>query len=59
MSVPEYVAKYGDLEAGTQLTDVVVALAGRVASKRASGAKLLFYDLHGEGKKVQIMADAR
>jgi len=28
-------------------------------SKRASGAKLLFYDLTGEAKKVQIMADAR
>lgn len=24
-----------------------------------AGAKLLFYDLNGEGKKVQIMADAR
>jgi lysyl-tRNA synthetase class 2 len=27
--------------------------------KRASGAKLVFYDLHGGGKKVQVMADAR
>lgn len=28
-------------------------------SKRASGSKLLFYDLRGEGAKVQVMADAR
>ena len=33
--------------------------AGRIYSKRASGAKLLFYDLKAEGAKVQIMADAR
>jgi len=59
MSIPEYVEKYSSLEAGAQLTDVTVALAGRLSSKRASGAKLLFYDLNGEGKKVQIMADAR
>lgn len=33
--------------------------SGRIYSKRASGAKLLFYDLKAEGAKVQIMADAR
>ena len=27
-------------------------------SKRASGAKLYFYDLRGDGVKVQVMADA-
>jgi lysyl-tRNA synthetase class 2 len=35
------------------------AWPGRINSKRASGAKLVFYDLRSEGKKVQIMADAR
>ncbi len=28
LSVPDYVAKYENLEAGEQLTDVVVSLAG-------------------------------
>lgn len=28
-------------------------------SKRASSSKLFFYDLHGGGAKVQVMADAR
>lgn len=28
-------------------------------TKRASGTKLVFYDLHGDGAKVQVMADAR
>ena len=30
---------------------------GRVMTKRTSSAKLLFYDITGEGAKVQIMAD--
>lgn len=33
--------------------------AGRVYIKRASGAKLLFYDVKGDGAKVQVMADLR
>lgn len=59
ISVPQYVAKYASLEAGTQLTDDSVSIAGRVVTKRASGAKLLFYDIIGEGQKVQVMTDAR
>ena len=32
------------------------AVAGRVHSKRGQG-KLMFYDIHGEGVKIQIMSD--
>lgn len=32
---------------------------GRIHAKRLSGAKLIFYDLRGEGVKIQVMADAR
>lgn len=32
---------------------------GRIHAKRESGAKLIFYDLRGEGVKIQIMANAR
>lgn len=32
---------------------------GRVHAKRLQGPKLIFYDLRGEGTKLQIMADAR
>lgn len=28
-------------------------------NKRSSSAKLYFYDMHGGGAKVQVMADAR
>ena len=33
--------------------------AGRVMRKAFSGARLVFYDLHSDGAKVQVMADAR
>lgn len=36
-----------------------VNLLGRVFAKRESGAHLIFYDLRGEGLKLQVMADAR
>ncbi len=41
------------------LLTVNVCLKGRVHAKRASGAKLLFYDLRGEGVKLQVMANLR
>ncbi|KAJ7749332.1 hypothetical protein DFH07DRAFT_904606 [Mycena maculata] len=58
-SITSYIDTYGaegKVPAGTKLENVTESLAGRVHNIRASGAKLVFYDLHGEGKKVQIMA---
>ncbi|WFC95537.1 lysine--tRNA ligase [Malassezia brasiliensis] len=56
LSLTDFIAKYADkLEPGAQLPDEV-SLAGRLHNMRASGQKLRFYDLHGEGVKVQIMA---
>ncbi|KAJ7770588.1 lysine-tRNA ligase [Mycena metata] len=58
-SITSYIDTYGPegkIPAGTKLENVQESLAGRVHNIRASGAKLVFYDLHGEGKKVQIMA---
>lgn len=55
--LPAFIEKYADaMEAGEQLKDVTVSVAGRVHSKRASGAKLHFYDLRGEGAKIQVMS---
>ncbi|KAK8366135.1 hypothetical protein V6Z11_A02G100900 [Gossypium hirsutum] len=59
MSIIEYINKYGSLANGEHIEDVVVSLAGRIMSKRSSSSKLFFYDLHGDGAKVQVMADAR
>ena len=58
-SLKSYVDTYGvdgKIPAGTKLEGVTESLAGRIHNIRASGAKLKFYDLHGEGTKVQIMA---
>ncbi|CAJ1975890.1 unnamed protein product [Sphenostylis stenocarpa] len=58
MSIDEYIKEYGGLSEGQHLEDVSVSLAGRIMHKRTSGSKLVFYDLHGGGFKVQVMADA-
>lgn len=53
-----YIEKYNHLEPGQVLTDVTQRVAGRIYSKRASGQKLLFYDLRSNMHKIQIMASA-
>ena len=58
ISLPEFIEKYNNLEAMQTLKDVKVTVAGRVHSIRSSGKKLKFYDLHGDGVKVQIHANA-
>ncbi|KAF9466867.1 lysine-tRNA ligase [Collybia nuda] len=58
-SLASYIEVYGPegkIPDGTKLENTVESLAGRIHNIRASGNKLRFYDLHGEGKKVQIMA---
>ncbi|XP_076933082.1 lysine--tRNA ligase-like [Bidens hawaiensis] len=61
VSIPilEFIEKYKDLKDGEHLEDVEESLAGRLMNKRSSSSKLFFYDLHGSGGKVQVMADAR
>ncbi|CAG8610960.1 4965_t:CDS:2 [Paraglomus brasilianum] len=58
ISLPSFIQKYGSLNAGEHLNDLV-RVAGRIHNKRASGAKLKFYDLHADGVKIQIMAQAQ
>ncbi|KAI9890489.1 MAG: lysyl-tRNA synthetase [Vezdaea aestivalis] len=57
-SPAQFSEKYKSLEKGKLVQDVEVRCAGRVMVKRRSGAKLLFYDILGRGKKVQIMCQA-
>ena len=58
--LPAFIAKFADTIADGEVdTNVVVSVAGRLMSKRASGTKLFFYDLRGDGVKVQVMADAK
>ncbi|CAL2032580.1 unnamed protein product [Caenorhabditis brenneri] len=58
ISLTDFIAKYSSLQ-NEQVADEIVSVAGRIHSKRESGSKLVFYDIHGEGTHIQIMANAR
>lgn len=58
ISLTDFIEKYQNVESGTWHDDVVT-VTGRIHAKRLSGAKLIFYDLRGEGVKLQVMADAK
>ncbi|XP_071557940.1 lysine--tRNA ligase isoform X1 [Temnothorax nylanderi] len=60
ISLEEFIEKFRDMvKDGEILEDTIHHIAGRVHSIRESGTKLIFYDLRGEGVKVQVMANAR
>ncbi|KAF2136229.1 uncharacterized protein K452DRAFT_302916 [Aplosporella prunicola CBS 121167] len=55
----EFLKQYEGLKTGEQLKDVEVRIGGRIFTKRASGANLLFYDVRAEGVNVQVMCQAQ
>ncbi len=57
--ISEFIRDYEKLERGQLEKETVLTVAGRVHNKRESGSKLRFYDLHGEGQKIQIMCQAQ
>ncbi|KAL7069579.1 hypothetical protein ACQ4LE_010874 [Meloidogyne hapla] len=61
ISLANFIEKYDPIltERGKVLEDETVRVAGRVYLKREQGSKLIFYDLHGECKKIQILANAK
>lgn len=59
ISLENFIAKYADLKDGETLDQVDLSVAGRIHAIRESGAKLIFYDLRGEGVKLQVMASAK
>ncbi|KAL6264927.1 hypothetical protein P5V15_005021 [Pogonomyrmex californicus] len=60
ISLEMFIEKFKDVvKDGEILENEIHSIAGRVHSIRGSGAKLIFYDLRGEGVKVQVMANAR
>ncbi|XP_050306660.1 lysine--tRNA ligase isoform X2 [Anthonomus grandis grandis] len=58
-SLEEFIEKYSYLKDNEVLESEIISVSGRVHAIRASGAKLIFYDLRGEGTKLQIMATAK
>lgn len=57
-SLPSFIEKFKHIGAGEWLRDVSITVAGRVHSIRSAGSKLVFYDLCGEGVKIQVRATA-
>jgi lysyl-tRNA synthetase class 2 len=56
LRISEFVQRFNSIGEGDHLEKEIVSVAGRILSKRGQG-KLMFYDLHGEGLKIQIMSD--
>ncbi|PBC33233.1 lysine--tRNA ligase isoform X1 [Apis cerana] len=60
ISLENFIEKFSNnLKPGEILNNEVHSIAGRVHAIRESGAKLIFFDLRGEGVKIQVMANAR
>ncbi|KAF9092505.1 lysyl-tRNA synthetase, partial [Mortierella sp. GBA35] len=57
ISVPAFIEKYNGLKAG-DVEEEIVTVAGRLHNMRTMG-KLRFYDLHSDGVKIQITAQAQ
>ncbi|CAO1424330.1 unnamed protein product [Diamesa hyperborea] len=58
-SLESFIEKYSHLQDGETLENEVLSVAGRIHAMRESGAKLIFYDVRGEGVKIQVMANAK
>ncbi|XP_072179703.1 lysine--tRNA ligase-like [Diadema setosum] len=58
ISLTDFIKRFDHLKP-EEIHEEVITLSGRVHAKRASGAKLIFYDLRGEGLKLQVMSNAR
>eukprot|EP01029_Cantina_marsupialis_P014132 TRINITY_DN312_c0_g1_i3.p1 TRINITY_DN312_c0_g1~~TRINITY_DN312_c0_g1_i3.p1 ORF type:complete len:577 (-),score=213.19 TRINITY_DN312_c0_g1_i3:156-1886(-) len=56
IALPDYVEKFQGLENGSHLEETV-SVAGRIMFRRAASGKLVFYDIQGDGAKVQVMAN--
>ncbi|KAG0095085.1 lysyl-tRNA synthetase [Podila epicladia] len=57
ISLPTFIEKYSGLKAG-DVEEEIVTVAGRLHNMRTMG-KLRFYDLHADGVKIQITAQAQ
>jgi len=59
LRIPDFNAEYETKTTdGEKLEEKTVSIAGRIVSVRHQG-KLFFYDLNGDGAKVQIMSDPK
>nr|PIM02357.1 lysine-tRNA ligase [Toxoplasma gondii COUG] len=57
LTIPEFIKMYGGLGDGEHLENEEVQIAGRISRVSASGQKLRFYDIRGDGEKIQVMSN--
>lgn len=58
----EFIDKYGPegvIAPGQKIEGDIVSVAGRIHDVRKAGKHLIFYDLRGEGSKIQVMATSQ
>lgn len=55
----DFLKEHDSVKTGEQRKDVEVRLGGRIYTKRAAGANLIFYDIRAEGQRVQVMCQAQ
>ena len=58
ISIADFIKKYSKCQDGEQTNDFA-SVAGRIHNIRKQSKNLIFYDLHGEGLKIQVMANAQ
>eukprot|EP00835_Amoeboradix_gromovi_P005468 NODE_517_length_7343_cov_0.253313.p2 type:complete len:562 gc:universal NODE_517_length_7343_cov_0.253313:116-1801(+) len=59
ISLPDFIAKYSHIKEGERVEGDDVSIAGRIHSFRTAGSKLVFYDVHCDGVKVQAVANLK
>uniref|UniRef100_A0A8C9GE91 Lysine--tRNA ligase n=1 Tax=Piliocolobus tephrosceles TaxID=591936 RepID=A0A8C9GE91_9PRIM len=57
ITIPEFINTYKNLENGEHLETVVTKITGRIMRVSASGNKLRFFDIVGDGVKIQVLAN--
>ncbi|KAI9726744.1 MAG: lysyl-tRNA synthetase [Chrysothrix sp. TS-e1954] len=57
-NLAEFVKEWDGLTTGEEKKDVEVKIAGRVFTKRASGANLIFYVIEAQGASIQVMCQS-
>ncbi|PKY46540.1 cytoplasmic lysine-tRNA ligase Krs1 [Rhizophagus irregularis] len=58
ITISQFIQKNSHIKAGQVNTEETVRIAGRIHNQRSHG-ELIFYDLHGDGTKIQINAQAQ
>jgi len=59
IGLPEFRAKYDSLQKDTTLTTAVESVSGRIWTIRSASSSLFFFDIRGDGQKIQVLADKR